>query len=263
MIGVRTPALRAASWIERVLGTPSATMPSDGDGFFERLALAEGEADAVVARVLGEAGDDQVADAGEAGEGFAVAAEGDAEAGHFGERAGDEGGDRVVAETEAVGHAGGDGIDVLDRAAEFDAGDVVAGVDAEMGQGEELLQGRARAASVARRSTAQVARSRAISSAWLGPVRTPIGLSGKTSWRIWLMRSPVSRSMPLAQDSSTVVSGRPRAASLWRLRADGGGGHGEDDERMAERPRGGRSVARTLSGEGDVREVFRDCGGRG
>ena len=105
------------------------------------MAGAEGEADAVVARVFGEAGDDEVADAGEAGEGFLVAAEGDAEAGHFGEGAGDEGGDGIVAEAEAVGHAGGEGIDVLDRAAEFDAGHVVAGIDAEMGQGEQFLEG--------------------------------------------------------------------------------------------------------------------------
>ena len=97
-----------------------------GDGFFEGFALAEREADAVVARVLGEAGDDEVADAGEPGEGFLAAAESHAEAGHFRERAGDERGDGVVAEAEAVGHAGGDGIDVFDRAAEFDAGDVVA-----------------------------------------------------------------------------------------------------------------------------------------
>ena len=121
------------------------------DGLFERLAVAEREADAVVARVLGETGDDEVADAGEAGEGFLATAERHAEAGHFRKRAGDERGHGVVAEAEAVGHAGGDGIDVLDGAAEFDAGDVVAGVNAEMRQGEKFLQGLGKLGVFARR----------------------------------------------------------------------------------------------------------------
>ena len=49
------------------------------------------------------AGEHQVADAGEAGQGFAAAAAGDGEAGNLGDAAGDESGDGVVAEAEAVG----------------------------------------------------------------------------------------------------------------------------------------------------------------
>ena len=146
-----------------------------------REALAEHAAEAVVAGVFGEAGDDEVADAGEAEEGFGLAAEGDAEAGHFREAAGDEGGEGVVAESEAFGDAGGDGEDVLDGAAEFDAGDVVAGVGAEVGGGEELLEcggdGVVRGADDGGRWRGR----RAISSAWVGPERTATGLSGKDS----------------------------------------------------------------------------------
>ena len=47
----------------------------------------------------------------------------------------------VVAEPEAVADAGGDGDDVLERAAEFDSDDVVVGVDTEAGIAEFALHG--------------------------------------------------------------------------------------------------------------------------
>ena len=72
--------------------------------------------------------------------------------------------------------------------------------------------------------TAQVARLAAISSAWLGPETTATGLAGKISRRISLIRSPVFRSMPLAQETSTVDEGSPSAArslAVWRVAAVG------------------------------------------
>jgi alanine dehydrogenase len=91
LLGFQPNAFKDSSWMESVLGTPSATMPSEATASSSDFPLAEGQADAVVARVLGKAGDDQVAHAGEPGERFLAAAEGGAEAGHFRERAGDQG----------------------------------------------------------------------------------------------------------------------------------------------------------------------------
>ena len=125
--------------------TPSATLPFRPARMSGSCAaLAELDADGAVAREGAGAGEDEVADAGEAGEGLAAAAAGDGEAGDLGDAAGDEGGGGVVAEVEAVDDAGGEGDDVLERAAEFDAGDVVVGVEAEGGRGEFALDASAR-----------------------------------------------------------------------------------------------------------------------
>ena len=102
-----------------------------GDDFGKFFAAAEFDADAAIARQAAGAGEDEVAESGESGHGFGAASAGDDEAGHFGEAAGDEGGDGVVAEAEAVADSGGDGDDVLQGSAEFDADDVAVGVDAE------------------------------------------------------------------------------------------------------------------------------------
>ena len=101
---------------------------------------AEPFAESAVAAVDAEAGDDEVAESAQSVEGLLLSAESGAEADHFGERAGDEGGFGVVAEPESVGDTGGDGVDVFQGAAEFHAGDVVARVGAEGGGVEKLLQ---------------------------------------------------------------------------------------------------------------------------
>ena len=62
---------------------------------------------------------------------FGPAAERDAEAGDLGEAAGDHRSAGIVAGAQAVAHAGGDGDDVLEHAAEFAADDVGVRVDAE------------------------------------------------------------------------------------------------------------------------------------
>ena len=108
------------------------------EDFGEFAALAEFLAYGAVAGERAGAGEDEVACAGEAGEGFAAAAAGNGEAGDFGDAAGHEGGGGVVAEADSGGDAGGDGDDVFERAAEFDANDVGGGVEAE-GFGRELV----------------------------------------------------------------------------------------------------------------------------
>ena len=112
-----------------------------GEDVGELAALAELDADGAVAREAAGAGEDEVADAGEAGQGFAAAAAGHGEAGDLGDAAGDEGGGGVVAELEAGDDAGGEGDDVLERAAELGADDVLVAVDAEGGGAEVVLQG--------------------------------------------------------------------------------------------------------------------------
>ena len=110
-----------------------------GEDFREFAALAQRLSDGAVAAERAGAGEDQVADAGEAGEGFAAASAGYGEAGDLGDAAGDEGGGGVVAEADSGGDSGGDGDDVFEGAAEFDADDVGAGVEAEGFRGELVL----------------------------------------------------------------------------------------------------------------------------
>ena len=59
-------------------------------GFFDRAPLAERQAEGKVARLRAYAAQDQVAEAGEAGERLAAGAEGAAEPRQFGEAAGGE-----------------------------------------------------------------------------------------------------------------------------------------------------------------------------
>ena len=61
---------------------------------------------------------------------------GDPEAGHLGQPAGQQPGLAVVAEPERVGGAGGDGDDVLERAAQLDAEDVAVDVEPELAPAE-------------------------------------------------------------------------------------------------------------------------------
>ena len=108
------------------------------ENFLEVAATAEGFAHGAVAAERAGAGEDQVAQAGEAGKGFAACAAGYGETGDLGDAAGDEGGGGVVAEAGAGGDSGGDGDDVFEGAAELDADEVGAGVEAE-GCGRELV----------------------------------------------------------------------------------------------------------------------------
>lgn len=94
----------------------------------EGAAFGEFDADAAVAAELAGAGEDEVAEAGEAGDGGGLAAEGNDEAGHFGKAASDEGSEAVGAELEAFDGAGGDGDAVFKGASEFDSDEIGIGV---------------------------------------------------------------------------------------------------------------------------------------
>ena len=143
---------------------PSATVRRSASRSAARRAFADALAEAEVARAGRRAGEDEVAEAGEAGQRLGARALGEAEAGHLGKAARDQGGAGVLAEPPALDHAAGDGEHVLDRAADLGAGDVVGQIGAEEGPGDAA---RASRSPSARSSTARV---------------TAVGRPAATSW---------------------------------------------------------------------------------
>ena len=125
VMGISMPWRRARPRAARVVETPSATLPPRPSRISGSLRPWPSSWPTVrLRRERAGAGEDQIADAGEAGERFAAAAAGYGEAGDLGDAAGDEGGGGVVAEADAGGDAGGDGDDVFEGSAELDADDV-------------------------------------------------------------------------------------------------------------------------------------------
>ena len=102
-----------------------------GGGLRDGQAAPEPDTEAVVARERGHARRDEVADAGEPHERLRVGAERQTEARRLGQPARDDRGLRVVTETHALGHAGGQGHDVLRRTADLGTRDVGVGVGPE------------------------------------------------------------------------------------------------------------------------------------
>ena len=108
--------------------------------FFDGLARGEREPHAPVTREVVGAGQDEIAHAGEAHEGFLPGAERDAEPHELDEPAVDQGNTGIRTEAETVGHAGADGQGVLHGSADLDADDVVGGVGTELGARDGLGQ---------------------------------------------------------------------------------------------------------------------------
>ena len=162
-----------------------------------------------VAAVLGNAGGDEIAHAGQAPETLSLAAELLAQACQFGHAARHQGAARVVAEIESVEDAGGDGDDVLDRAAELDAHDVGAAVGAEAGGQEvEILQ-RGGGELIAR---GQDDRGRNLTS---HPLRRATDPTGRKRSRPW---PPGSTSMTISDMRMRVFSSMPlMKLTHWRL----------------------------------------------
>ena len=165
---------------------------------------AQGE----VARLLGVAGQHQVAQAGQAHQGLRLGAQRHGEAGHFGKPAGDQGGARVVAEPLAANDAAGDGQHVLDGAAELGADDVVRRIDPEGAGAERHRQASGARPSSAQASVTAVGSSRATSAAKLGPVSTATGTSGSVCSTTSLSRAQVRCSIPLAQITAGAPAGQ-------------------------------------------------------
>src|SRR5688572_32445985 len=106
----------------------------------EREALREKLTDPTVARVLAGARRDEVSEAREARRRERVAAMGEREARDLGEAPRDEAGLRVVAVADPVDRAGAERHDVLQRAAELDADDVVVRIRPEEARADERLE---------------------------------------------------------------------------------------------------------------------------
>ena len=102
-------------------------------------ALRQLLAEPVVARQARTARRDDIADPREAGKGQRVGAGRQTEAHHLGEPAGDEPSLAVVPEAQAVGSAGGNRDDVLERTAQLDAEDVGVDVQPELPSAQPLL----------------------------------------------------------------------------------------------------------------------------
>ena len=103
------------------------------DRVLQRLAATQGQAQAAVAREVAGTRQHQIAQAGQAHQGFRLGADGGRQAQHLVEAAGDQACARVETQLHAVGHAGGHGQHVLHRAAELGPHHVVAGIGAERG----------------------------------------------------------------------------------------------------------------------------------
>ena len=133
------------------------------------------QSDAPVAREVAGAGQHQVSQARQTRSASRVCRPARRRAARLGETARDQRGARVVAEAQAVARAGGDREHVLDRAADLDAGQVVADVGAQRRRRAAARATDRGKPGVGRRDAEAVGRPRATSSAKLGPEITPTG----------------------------------------------------------------------------------------
>ena len=104
------------------------------------MALADHLSDSVVATVIAVAGDNQVSYSAEPLKGLRLSAHGDTEPGEFGETASDQGGFRIVTETEAIGNSAGDGEHILRGGTAFDTHEIGRRVGAKPRSVERVLQ---------------------------------------------------------------------------------------------------------------------------
>ena len=139
-----------------------------------RAAAAELDTDVAIAAEIARARQHEIAETAEAGQRVAPPAFRARKPRDFDQAARDERRHRVVAEAEPLDHAGGDRDHVLQRAADLDAGDVVAHIQAQA-RPAELLLDPGRGGGIAEAASTAVGRPRATSEAKLGPESTTTG----------------------------------------------------------------------------------------
>ncbi len=120
-IGMSTERSRAMSSSTGAVKTPSARPPWISTGL---LAAAETDAEREIARLRARAGEQEIAEAGQARHGFRLGAISLAEADQLGKAACGERRERAGAEAAPGDDAGGDGQHVLGGAADLDAAHV-------------------------------------------------------------------------------------------------------------------------------------------
>ena len=197
---------------EGALGDGAAVGHQLGGG----AALADRLAEREIARAGRGAGQHQVAEARQAGQRFPPRAHGEAEAGHFGKAARDQRGARILAEALALDHAAGDRQHVLDRAADLGAGDVVAQIDAEAGQGDALAERFAERRDPRRPASPRSAGRRRLHGRRSGPTAPRPAQSGRPRARRRGAACRCASSMPFEQRISGLPAGR-RGSSTARI----------------------------------------------
>ena len=132
----------------------------------------------------------------------------------------------------AVGRAGGDGDDVLERAAQLDAEDVLVDVQPEPTAAEARDDRARRASRSAAATTADAGRLRAISAARFGPDRAAIRPIGHAGGLGDDLAHPQERAALEALDDRQQVRRRRRGTARTppTVVAQVGRRHGEDDE---------------------------------
>ena len=121
---------------------PFGHHPHAAQYLVERAPLAELDAELPVAAESARAGQYQVAEAAEAGQRVTPAAKGVREARNLCQTTSHQRGDRVVPQPQRLDPARGDGDDVLHRASDLHADDVVARIQSQTVRPEILLHGR-------------------------------------------------------------------------------------------------------------------------
>ena len=133
------------------------------------------DADVAIAAERARARQDEIAEPAETGERFAPAAHRARQPRDLRQAARDERRERVVPETQRLDDARGDRDDVLQRGADFDAGDVIGRVEPEGRTAQTLPAPAARPARSDEAATSAVGSRRATSAAKLGPDSTTTG----------------------------------------------------------------------------------------
>ena len=105
----------------------------------ERLAASESEAEVAITGQVSVTGEDEIAESAQSRHGEGFAAKGHAQARHFGESAGHDGGHGIVADIETGAGSGGDGNDIFEASAEFHTEDIVRGISAKRFVADEML----------------------------------------------------------------------------------------------------------------------------
>ncbi len=140
VMGISTPRARASPTAAVVVKIPSATMPCIPARISGNLSsAAQFDAHATIAGESAGAGQHQIAQARKASHSFGFAATGHHQPSHLRQTARDQGRNGIVSQAQARTDAGGDGDDVFQRSAEFDADGVVIGVNAKAGIAEFML----------------------------------------------------------------------------------------------------------------------------
>src|SRR6185437_834468 len=105
------------------------------------FAARQSLADAMIAAMWADASSDEIAQAGQSGEGLRLSSQGDAEACHLDEAARQQRRLGVIAQAQTIIDAGGDADDIFERPCQLDADRIEIGIDAEMLGAEHLLNG--------------------------------------------------------------------------------------------------------------------------